>query len=51
MRPRSAGVEKLLIVGVVSRLFIYAAVLPGETVRKNYQSICDTFLYCVFRKF
>lgn len=23
----------------------------GETLHKNYQAICDTFLYCVLRKF
>ncbi len=51
MRLRSAGVEKLLIVGVVSRLFIYAAAPLGETLHKNYQASCDTFLYCVLRKF
>ncbi len=30
---------------------IYAVVLLGETLHKNYQVACDTFLYCVLRKF
>ena len=47
----SVGVENLLIVDVGSRLCIYAVVLGGETLHKNYQASCDTFLYCVLRKF
>ena len=34
-----------------SRFCIYAAVLLGERLYKNYQASCDTFLYCVLRKF
>jgi len=34
-----------------SRFCVYAAVLRGERLHKNYQASCDTFLYCVLRKF
>lgn len=34
-----------------SRFCFYAAVLLGERLYKNYQTSCDTFLYCVLRKF
>ena len=47
----SVGVENLLIVYVGSRLCIYAVVLRGERLHKNYQAAYDTFLYCVLKKF
>jgi hypothetical protein len=47
----SVGVENLLVVYAGSRLCIYAAVLRGERPHKNYQATCDTFLYCILKKF
>ena len=49
-RGRQAAYAAMLALET-SRFCVYAAVPLGETLYKNYQASCDTFLYCVFRKF